>query len=120
MYSRPFRVLQFDTVSCKPAMSAEEASKRPGAKHVPPRKHDYNYILTVICCFSRYVWLIPLKTRSAEEIVQALLEKCLLDLAMFPVVLRSDRATEFIGTVIAYINSQLEIRHVLGLSLIHI
>ena len=33
---------------------------------------------------------------------------------MFPTVLRSDRAPEFTGSVIAYINHQLEIRHVLG------
>ena len=42
------------------------------------------------------------------------LEHVLLDLAMFPTVLRSDRAPEFTGSVIAYTNHQLEIRHVLG------
>ncbi len=42
------------------------------------------------------------------------MEKVFLVLAMFPTVLRSDRAREFIGGVIAYINSQLEIKHVLG------
>ena len=33
---------------------------------------------------------------------------------MFPAVLRSDRAPEFIGSVLQYINAQLEILHVLG------
>ena len=72
------------------------------------------YILTCICCFSRWVWLIPIPDTSAETIAKALLERVLLDIAMFPTVIRSDRAREFTDSVIAYINAQLEIRHVLG------
>ena len=56
-------------------------------------------------------------TRQVGGLVgRALLERVILDTAMFPTVVRSDRAKEFTGSVLAYINSQLEIRHVLGSS----
>ena len=74
-YSRPFRVLQYDTVKCR----EEEDS---GVK----------YILTVICCFSRWCWLIPLVTKGATEIAKGLFISCFLSGAMFPTVLRSDNA----------------------------
>ena len=105
LYSRPFRVIQFDTVNCTPA-----------DKEKDPPPHGMQYILTAICCFSRWVWLVPIPDKSAETVGRALLERVILDTAMFPTVLRSDRAKEFTGSVIAYINSQLEIRHVLGSS----
>jgi transposase InsO family protein len=28
----------------------------------------YNYLLTVIDCFSKYAWTIPIKNKTAEEI----------------------------------------------------
>jgi hypothetical protein len=28
---------------------------------------DYNYLLTVIDCFSKYSWGIPIKNKTAEE-----------------------------------------------------
>ena len=79
LYSRPFRVIQFDTVDCA-----------PGDRREAP-DHPYRYLLTATCCFSRWSWLIPVVDKSAESVGKALLEKVLLDLAMFPTVLRSDR-----------------------------
>ena len=76
--------------------------------------HGFHYIFTAICCFSRYAWLAPLRNKNENSVGKVLLEKVLLDGAMFPVVLRSDNAREFTGSVISYINNQLEIRHVLG------
>jgi DMSO reductase anchor subunit len=43
-----------------------------------------------------------------------LITKVMLGLAMFPVVLRSDNAAEFVGEVVAEMNKLLEIRHVTG------
>ena len=74
------------------------------------------HVLTAICCFSRFVWLIPIPDTTAETIGKALLENVLLGMGMFPAVLRSDRALSFTGSVLAYINQQLEIKHVLGSS----
>ena len=70
----------------------------------------------MIYCFSRYCWLVPIKERSAETIAQALLERVFLGEAMFPVVLRSDNAQEFVGAVMEEINRLLAIRHVTGSS----
>ena len=95
IYSRPFRVLQFDTVTC----GTSETSNHP-------------YVLTVICCFSRWCWLVPLKKKDAPSIAKALLVRVFADLAMFPTVLRSDNAGEFIGEVMQQLNKMLNIRHI--------
>ena len=31
----------------------------------------YNYLLTVIDCFSKYAWAIPIKNKTAEEIIKS-------------------------------------------------
>ncbi len=30
----------------------------------------FNYLLTVIDCFSKYAWAIPIKNKTAEEIIK--------------------------------------------------
>ena len=107
LYSRPFRVIQFDTIDC---------SKLGDGGILAAAEHGMNHVLTSICCFSRFVWLIPIPDSTAETIGKALLENVLLGMGMFPSVLRSDRALAFTGSVLAYINQQLEIKHVLGSS----
>ena len=72
LYERPFRVLQFDTVT-----TAKNPGKLTGAR----------YILTVIDCFSRWCWLIPIVDQKAEIIAEALLKKVFCDIACFPAVL---------------------------------
>ena len=37
----------------------------------------FNYLLTVIDCFSKYAWAIPIKNKTAEEIKKILLIKFL-------------------------------------------
>ena len=32
---------------------------------------NYNYLLTVIDCFSKYAWAIPIKNKTAEEIIKS-------------------------------------------------
>ena len=73
LYSRPFRALQFDMVTCSQTETGAGKGRKTGALH----------ILTVICLFSRWVWLIPIKTKSAKDIAKALLEKVMLDLSLF-------------------------------------
>ena len=36
----------------------------------PRSQQSHRYALTVICMYSRYVFCIPLKTKSMEEVVQ--------------------------------------------------
>ena len=74
LFSRPFQVLQFDTVSCR-----SEA------------RQAVNYVLTVVCCFSRWCRLVPTIERTAAEIADELLTKVILGIASFSSVLRSDK-----------------------------
>jgi hypothetical protein len=65
---------------------------------------NYNYILTIIDCFSKYSFAVPLKSKSSKEIIKALKlvfqeKKC----APF----RTDRDTEFCNTdVRRYLNRE--------------
>ena len=97
LFSRPFRVIQYDTITCKARVDGGS-----------------NYVLTVIDCFSRWVWLIPIVERNAKTVAGSLMVKVFLGLAGFPVVLRSDNAKEFVSEVAEELNKLLSIRHVTG------
>ena len=73
-------------------------------------------MLTVICSFSRFCWLIPLKEKTAPEVAKGLLRDVFLDLAGFPAVLRSDNASEFVSEVVAIMNAELGVHHITGSS----
>ena len=102
LYSRPFRVIQIDTVHCR---DREDAG---GARYIP----------TVIDCFSRYPWLIPIRENKSSEIADCLMRHVFLGESMFPVVIRSDNGPEYMGDIIKELNKLLGITHIL--SLIHI
>ena len=57
----------------------------------------YKYVLAVIDVFSRYLWLRPLHSKSAEE-VSAHLEAIYLQFGP-PRIIQSDQGTEFKGAV---------------------
>ena len=99
-YSRPFRVLEFDLIKCHDAQSSATRAS--------------DYVMTVVDCFSRWVWIVPIPDRKARTVADALLTRVLLGLALFPAVLRSDNALEFVSEIVECMNRTLEIRHVLG------
>ena len=101
-YDRPFRVIQIDVVTC--AESGGEPGEVTGAK----------YILTAICCFSRWVWLVAIRDKEAETLGKALLERVLIGMAMFPTVIRSDNDSAFLSNLFMYINRMLNIHHITG------
>ena len=101
-YDRPFRVIQFDLVTC--AKAGGEPGDVTGAK----------YILTAVCCFSRWPWFVPIQNKDAQTVAQALLEKVLIGLAMFPTVLRSDNDPSFTADLMGYMNRMLNIQHIFG------
>ena len=39
---------------------------------LPPTSRKHRYALTVICMLTGYVFCVPLKTKAAEEVIQAL------------------------------------------------
>ena len=105
LYTRPFQVLEFDLVTCRDvAADAGFDGALTGAK----------YILTAICCFSKFPWLIPLRDKTAKTVARALLERVLINFAMFPSVLRSDNDPDFTGLVVSHMNRLLNIKHVFG------
>ena len=90
MYSCPFRVLQFDTITC-----------------------EIKKVLTCVCCFSRWVWLKPVPNSRATTIAKGLMS-IFCDMGSFPTVLRSDNAAEFVGEVVKSLSAMLEIKHITG------
>ena len=71
-------------------------------------------VLTVICLFSRWCWVIPVVKVDGPNIGQALLTHVFAPFCIYPEVLRSDNAKAFTGAVVQYINAKLEIRHITG------
>lgn len=58
----------------------------------------YRYILSVLDCFSRYLWLRPITNKASKTIAQEL-EKIYLEFGP-PSILQSDRGSEFYGAVL--------------------
>jgi hypothetical protein len=54
----------------------------------------YNYLLTVIDCFSKYAWAIPIKNKTADEIINSFGE---IFLERIPLKLQTDKGKEFIN-----------------------
>ena len=64
----------------------------------------YSYIITIIDCFSRYAWAIPLKNKSAESILHAL--KSVFNYSK-PEKLQTDRGKEFLNSKVQnYLNDE--------------
>ena len=96
---RPFRVIQIDCVG----------RIRPDGDVTGAR-----FVLTVVCLFSRYCWLIPLVDNDSASVAKSLIDKVFCDLGVFPTVIRSDRGPEFTGHVIEYLDKAFGIKHVYG------
>ena len=70
-------------------------------------KWGYRYVLTVKCCFSKFCWLFPLKTKSAEEVYSLL--KALFIKEGPPTIIQSDNGGEFIGEVVQNLCQEFEV-----------
>lgn len=55
--------------------------------------NNYRYLLVVIDCFSKYTHVIPIKTKSSENIIEAF-EK-IVGKGQKPITLQTDKGTEF-------------------------
>jgi len=61
------------------------------------RKNKFtNYILTVIDCFSKYGWAVPIKKKTGNEITLAF-EKLFKESGRIPTKMQTDHGTEFIN-----------------------
>ena len=62
---------------------------------VPQSEEGFRFVLTVICVYTRYVFLAGLKTKTKREVAVALLDT-FWQAGVFPRALQSDRGTEFL------------------------
>ena len=60
----------------------------------PPTSRKYQYALTVICILTGYVFCVPLKTKTAEEVIQAYIDNVYSKFGGSSKML-SDNSTEF-------------------------
>ena len=70
-------------------MAADLVEMRPYSRV----NKNYNYILTVINCFSKYVWAIPLKSKTEKEVAKAF--ESILSKITPPRNLHTDKGKEF-------------------------
>jgi len=71
----------------------------------------YKYVLVVIDAFSKFVWLLPTKTTSSEEVIQGILS--IFNLFGYPKRIISDRGSSFTSTNFKEFVKEKNIRHVL-------
>jgi hypothetical protein len=79
-------------------------------KSLKKYNNGFTYILTVIDCFTKYAWAVPLKTKSKEEVTKAfrfILKTC----NSSPINLQTDRGTEFYNKPFQELMQSLKINH---------
>ena len=99
-YTAPMRALQIDLVG----------------PIKPTTRSGNNMVLTVIDMFTLWLWLCPISGKSAETVAWALLQACYMDIAGFPVILRSDRGGEFTNELLRELNRLVGTTSVFGSS----
>ena len=75
-------------------------------------RKGYKWVLTVIDCFSKYVWAYPLKSKETNRICELLSQ--LFSSEGNPKILQSDNGGEFVSTLIRNLMPKLGIRLVNG------
>ena len=68
----------------------------------------FKYILTVIDCFSKYAWAVPLKSKRAKDVATAM-EKILKERT--PKNLQTDQGTEFYNKDFALLMKKYNVNH---------
>ena len=76
----------------------------------PPSKSGHKYALTVICMLTRYVFCIPLKSKQANEVLQAYIDNVYVKFGGSLKIL-SDNGTEFKNQLFEQIAKELGVKH---------
>ena len=76
----------------------------------PPTAKKNRYALTVICMLTGYVFCIPLKTKTAEEVIQAYIDKIYSKFGGSMKIL-SDNGTEFKNKFLEQVAKELGVIH---------
>lgn len=72
------------------------------------KNRGYKYILTIIDCFSKYAFAVPLKNKSGKTVAEAL-EKIFK--YRYPQSLRTDRGKEFLNSSVQNLLKDLQINY---------
>ena len=78
----------------------------------PPTGKGHKYALTVICMLTSYVFCVPLKTKTAEEVIQAYIDQVYCKFGGSLKIL-SDNGTEFKNKLFEWIAKELGVEYML-------
>lgn len=78
---------------------------------LPTSRDGFKYVLVIKDFLSKYVWLIPLPNKTAEEVARAVLYNLICQ-AGIPKMLISDRGNEFVNKVMAKLCDLMNITRV--------
>ena len=102
----PYAKLHFDTAT----FPMEFISMDLIGEFYPPSKSGHKYALTVICMLTRYVFCIPLKSKQANEVLQAYIDNVYVKFSGSLKIL-SDIGTKFKNQLFEQIAKELGVKH---------
>ena len=76
----------------------------------PPTSKKNRYALTVICMLTGYVFCVPLKTKTAEEVIQAYIDN-VYSKFRGPMKILSDNGTEFKNSIFEQVAKELGVEY---------
>ena len=102
----PYAKLHFDTAT----FPMEFISMDLIGEFYPPSKLGHRYALTVICMLTGYVFCIPLKSKQANEVLQAYIDNVYAKFGGSLKIL-SDNGAKFKNKLFEQIAKELGIKH---------
>ena len=102
----PYAKLHFDTAT----FPMDFISMDLIGEFYPPSKSGHKYALTVICMLTGYVFCIPLKSKQANEVLQAYIDNVYAKFGGSLKIL-SDNGTEFKNQLFEKIAKELGVKH---------
>ena len=102
----PYAKLHFDTAT----FPMEFISMDLIGEFYPPSKLGHKYALTVICILTGYVFCIPLKSKQANEVLQAYIDNVYAKFSGLLKIL-SDNGTKFKNQLFEQIAKELGVKH---------
>ena len=80
-----------------PGINAQFQADLVDVQRLSRYNKGYKYLLTCIDIFSKYAWVVPLKTKQGQELVKAF--KNILSSRRKPIKLQTEQGTEFLNSV---------------------
>ena len=92
----PTNYVPFETVHCD-------------LKVMPPSYHNHKYLMVLVCNITRYVILVPLQSKDAKTVAEAILQRCVFLFGPFKNFV-SDQGREWDNSVLAYLFEALKVK----------